>query len=53
MVEKIRKIRDKKGVFVVILTDLSKALDYIPHGYKLNALGFNKYCCPFFSARRY
>ena len=32
MVEKMKKIRDKKRVFAVVLTDLSKAFDYIPHG---------------------
>ena len=27
MIEKLRKIRDKKGIFVAVLTDLSKAFD--------------------------
>ena len=31
MNEKLGKIRDKKGVFADVLTDLSKAFDYIPH----------------------
>ena len=31
MIEKLRKIRDKKGIFATVLTDLSKALDSIPH----------------------
>ena len=29
--EKLRKIRDKKGIFGAVLTDLSKAFECIPH----------------------
>ena len=31
MIEKVRKIRDEKGVFAAVLTNLLKALEYIPH----------------------
>ena len=31
MTEKLRKIRDKKGIFGAVLTDLSKAFECIPH----------------------
>ena len=31
MIEKLRKIRDKKGIFAAVLTDLSKAYDCISH----------------------
>ena len=44
MIEKLRKIRDEKGVFAAVLTDLSKAFDCIPHQsliLKLSAYGFN------------
>ena len=53
MVEKILKIRDNKGVFAAVLTDLCKVFDYIPHGLliaKLNAIGFNKKSLSFISA---
>ena len=33
MIEKLTKIRDEKGVFAAVLTDLSKAFDCIPHNY--------------------
>ena len=29
MIEKLRKIRDKKGIFAAVLTDLSKAFECI------------------------
>ena len=32
MVDKIRKIRDNKGVFAAVLTDRSKTFDCIAHG---------------------
>ena len=41
----IWKIRDFKGVFTAVLTDLSKAFDCISHellSAKLHASGFNK-----------
>ena len=31
MIEKLRKIRDEKGVFADVLTDLPKVFDGIPH----------------------
>ena len=31
MIEKLRKIRDEKGVFAAVLTDMSKAFNCIPH----------------------
>ena len=52
-VEKIKKIRDNKGVFATVLTDLSKSFDCIPHGLiiiKLNAFGFDKKSLSFISA---
>ena len=45
MIEKTRKIRDSMGVFAAVLTDLSKAFDYISYGLllaKLHAYGFDK-----------
>ena len=33
MIEKLTKIRDEKGAFAAVLTDLSKAFDCIPHNY--------------------
>ena len=51
MVEKMKKIRDDKGVLAAVLTGLSKGFDWIPHGLliaKLCAFGFDKKRCPFF-----
>ena len=42
MIEKLKMIRDKKGVFAAVMTDLSKAFDCISHELliaKLNAYG--------------
>ena len=53
MIEKRRKIRDEKGVFAAVLTDLSKAFDCIPHQLliaKLSAYGFDKKSIAFISA---
>ena len=44
MIEKLRKIRDNKGVFAAVFTDLLKAFDCISHAFliaKLNAYGFD------------
>ena len=43
--ENEKKIRDNKGVFAAVLTDLSEAFDCIPHDLitaKLNAFSFHK-----------
>ena len=53
MIEKLRKIRDEKGVFAVVLTELSKAFDCIPHQSliaKLSAYGFGMKSVAFISA---
>ena len=53
MIEKLRKIRDEKGVFTAVLTDLSKAFDCIPHQLliaKLSASGFGMKSIVFISA---
>ena len=53
MIEKLRKIRDEKGVFAAVLTDLSKAFDCIPHQLliaKLSAYGFDMKSIAFISA---
>ena len=44
MIEKLRKIRDEKGVFAAVLTDVSKAFACLPHQLliaKLSAYGFD------------
>ena len=54
MIEKMKKIRDNKGIFAAVLTDVSKAFDCTPHGLlitKLNA--FSKKSLPFISAYLY
>ena len=54
--EKTKQIRDNKGVFAAVLTDLSKAFDCIPHGLliaKLNAFGFDKKSLSFISTYLY
>ena len=53
MIEKLRKIRDEKGVFAAVLTDLSKAFDCIPHQLliaKLSSYGFDMKSITFISA---
>ena len=44
MIEKLRKNRDKYGIFAADLADLSKAFDCISHllKAKLNAYGFDR-----------
>ena len=53
MIEKLGKIRDKKGIFTAVLTDLSKAFGCIPHNLliaKLSAYGFDRKSLIFISA---
>ena len=53
MIEKPRKITDKKSIFAAVLTDLSKAFDFIPHNLlipKLSAYGFDRKPLTFISA---
>ena len=53
MIEKLRKIRDKKGIFAAVLSNLLEALDCIPHNLpraKLSAYGFDRKSLMFISA---
>ena len=45
MIEKLRKVRDKKGIFAAVLTDFSKGFDCISRNLliaKLSAYGFDR-----------
>ena len=53
MIGKLRKIRDKKGVFAAVVTDLSKAFDCITQQLllaKLSAYSFDMKSIAFISA---
>ena len=53
MIEKMGKIRDSKGVFAAVLTDLSKAFDCISHELllaKQHAYGFDQISLTFMHA---
>ena len=53
IIEKIRKMRDSKGVFVAVFTYLSKTFDCISHELrlaKLHAYGFDKILLNFMHA---
>ena len=44
MIGKVRKIRDEKGVFAAVLTNLPNAFEYIPHQLflaRVSAYGFD------------
>ena len=52
VIEKLRKIRDKKGIFAAVLTNLSKDFDCIPHNLliaKVSAYGFDRKSLMFIS----
>ena len=53
MIEKLRKIGDKKGILAAVLTDLSKAFGCILHNLliaKLSVYGFDRKSLIFISA---
>ena len=53
MIEKIKQARDDNNVFAAVLTDLSKAFDFINHELlipNLNAYGFDSLSIKFISA---
>ena len=56
MVQKMKKVRDSKGVLAAVLIDLSKALDCIPHGLLiaiLKTFGFDEKSLSFIPASLY
>ena len=59
MIEKLTKIRDKKGIFAAVQTDLSKAFDYTPYNLliaKVSAYGFDRkpliFISPYLKSRK-